>query len=94
MAFYVVNYTYRADADLDSIRPKHRAFLGSLVERGILKASGPLLDVQPPAAVLIFEAESADAVREALAGDPFKEADFIAGADVIEWNPVLGVFAG
>ncbi|GMA41231.1 YciI family protein [Mobilicoccus caccae] len=93
MAFYVVNYTYRADADLDSVRPDHRRFLGSLVETGMLRASGPLVDVTPPAAVLIFEAESAAQVEETLADDPFKKVDFIAGAEITEWNPVLGVFA-
>lgn len=93
MAFYVVNYTYRADVDLDSVRPRHREFLGDLVTQGVLRASGPLVDVTPPAAVLIFEADSAEAVSDVLADDPFKAADFIAGAEITEWNPVLGVFA-
>lgn len=93
MAFYVVNYTYSAAADLDSVRPQHRAFLASLVEKGLLRASGPLVGTQPPSAVLIFEAGSRDEVAETLAQDPFKQADMIERADITEWNPVIGIFA-
>ncbi|MDO5628981.1 MAG: YciI family protein [Mobilicoccus sp.] len=93
MAFFVVNYTYRADVDLDSVRPQHREFLGNLVDSGLLRASGPLVDVDPPAAVLIFEAGSIEEVADTLDADPFNDADFIEDTLITEWNPVIGDFA-
>lgn len=93
MAFYVVNYHYRSDPRLEEVRPRHREFLGTLVQRGMLRASGPLVGVEPPAAVLIFEAGSAEEVQTALADDPFRLEDLLEGSEITEWNPVLGVFA-
>ncbi|WP_313025457.1 YciI family protein [Mobilicoccus sp.] len=93
MAFYVVNYHYRNDPRLEEVRPRHREFLATLVERGVLRASGPLVGVASPAAVLICEADDAAAVENALADDPFRAEDLLDRADITEWNPVLGVFA-
>ena len=56
-------------------------------------ASGPLVGVASPAAVLICEADDAAAVENALADDPFRAEDLLDRADITEWNPVLGVFA-
>lgn len=94
MSFYAVTYRYRTDPRLEEVRPRHREFLRTLLDAGLLRASGPLVDVSEPAALLIFEAESADAVRTALRDDPFQKEDFIASWGVVEWDPVLGVFAG
>ncbi|WP_409484411.1 YciI family protein [Arsenicicoccus dermatophilus] len=93
MAFYAVRYTYADDPRLDEVRPTHREFLGSLVERGLLKASGPYVGTTPASALLIFEAGSADEVRSTLEQDPFQHAGLVTGVDVTEWNPVIGVFA-
>lgn len=93
MAFFAVRYTYADDPRLDEVRPEHRRFLGSLAEQGTLKASGPYVDVDPAAALLIFEAASADEVRETLSADPFQREGLVVGIDVTEWNPVIGVFA-
>lgn len=93
MAFYVVNYHYRTDPRIDEVRPRHREFLGTLVERGVLRASGPLVGVEPPAAVLICEAGSAAEVESALADDPFRTEGILDRSEITEWNPVIGVFA-
>ncbi|WP_168582510.1 YciI family protein [Gephyromycinifex aptenodytis] len=93
MAFYVVNYHYSSDPRLEQVRPAHREFLGGLVSSGLLRASGPLVGVDSPAAVLIFEADAPAAVESALADDPFQKEGLVQRWDVTEWNPVLGVFA-
>ncbi|GAB49921.1 YciI family protein [Mobilicoccus pelagius] len=93
MAFYVVTYHYRADPRIDEVRPRHREFLATLVERGVLRASGPLVGVEKPAAVLVCEAESAEAVETALADDPFRTEGILERSEITEWNPVIGVFA-
>lgn len=92
MSFYAVRYTYVDDPRVEQVRPEHRRFLGSLVEAGHLKASGPYVDVTPPAALLIFEAASAADVERLLAEDPFQREHLVADATITEWNPVLGVF--
>lgn len=93
MAFYAVRYSYSDDPRLDEIRPEHRAFLGGLVDQGVLLASGPYVDVKPASALLVFRAGSADEVRSLLEDDPFQQHGLVAGIDVTGWNPVIGVFA-
>lgn len=93
MAFFVVNYHYSTDPRLEQVRPAHRTFLAALVQSGLLRASGPLVGVDSPAAVLIFEAATAQSVESALADDPFQKEGLVERWEVSEWNPVLGVFA-
>lgn len=95
MAHFAVTYTYGPDkATQDENRPAHRAYLATLHEQGELIASGPLLETQPGKALFIFQADSADAVRELLSHDPFQKLGQVSQVDVLEWNPVIGIFAG
>lgn len=95
MAYYSVVYTYGPDqATQDENRPRHRAFLGQLAEQGDLVASGPLLDTTPGRALLVMQGESADAVRQLLAQDPFQQLGQVDDVQVDEWNPVIGILAG
>ncbi|MDO5677717.1 MAG: YciI family protein [Propionibacteriaceae bacterium] len=94
MAHFAVQYTYSTDAaELDRIRPQHRAFLAELTA-GPLLASGPYVGAEQPSALLIIRADSADEVAAALDADPFWEAGLIAERHIQEWNPLIGVFAG
>lgn len=96
MAYYAVNYHYdpsTVDAQ-NALRPEHRAYLGTLVEQGLLVASGPLVGAASPSALLIFRTGSEQQVRDLLAEDPFQKQNHVADWSVTEWNPVLGVFAG
>lgn len=94
MTFYAVTYTYIDDeARINEVRPTHREFLRGLHEAGALRASGPLPNTSPPQALLIMTGESENAVRDALAADPFNEANIITSVGVQEWNPAIGVFA-
>lgn len=93
MPFYAVHYAYSLDsARLDELRGSHREFLRSLVEAGSLRASGPYVGAQP-SALLIFTADSEQAVRDLLAKDPFQQAGLVERTEVTEWNPVIGAFA-
>lgn len=93
MPFFAVHYHYSSDsARLDELRGTHREFLRSLLEEGSLRASGPFVGARP-SALLIFTADDEQAVRDLLAKDPFQEAGLIEGAEVTEWNPVIGAFA-
>jgi uncharacterized protein YciI len=51
--------------------PAHASFMDGLVEAGFVVLGGPLADEHR--VVLVVEAESEDAVRATLAGDPWSE---------------------
>lgn len=91
MAVFAVQYTYTNDTDhVNAIRPIHREWLQDLLEKGDLLASGPMVDY--PAALLIFRADSLDAVNQLLDQDPFDISGVITEREVREWNPVFGPF--
>ena len=84
-----MNYFYVADGEtMDAVRPIHRAWLTQLLEDGVLLASGPLVD--NPGALLIFKAESVEALAGLLDQDPFDQAGSIGERVINQWNPVFG----
>jgi len=76
---------------MDGIRAEHRVFLRSLIDAGILLASGPLVDRN--AALLIFKADAPEDISALLDQDPFEIAGFIGERIIEEWNPILGMLA-
>jgi len=70
-----------------SVRPRHREYLTSLLERGKLIASGPFADDQ--GALLIYEAENRDEAQALLDADPYTAAGVLAGVEIREWVQVL-----
>mgnify|MGYP000267003388 FL=1 len=80
---------YAASAeDLSAVRPTHREWLAEQLEAGALLASGPMVDM--PTALLIWRAESLEALSALLDQDPFDIAGFIGERTIAEWNPVFG----
>jgi uncharacterized protein YciI len=93
MAFYAVTYTYDASEEsLDAIRPTHRAYLGGLLNDGVLLASGPM--VNSNGALLLFTGDSVEQIAQLLNSDPFEIAGFIGERTITEWNPVFGPWSG
>lgn len=93
MQYFAVHYTYVDDAELIARhRPDHRAFLSGLTDKGLI-AGGAYPDATPPSAFLVFKAESAEAVSELLAGDPFRSNNVLADVRIVHWTPVIGIFA-
>lgn len=91
MSLYAVQYTYSDDtAQVDAHRPEHREFLGRLAGEGVLVLSGPYVDEGSPGALLVLAADSAEAVRERLAEDPFQQRGLVVDARVREWNVIMG----
>ena len=89
MAVFAVTYLYSAEPDeLNLIRPTHRAWLAERLAEGSLLASGPM--VNNPTALLIWRAESVEALSKQLDDDPFDIAGFIGERTITEWNPVFG----
>ena len=92
MPVFAVTYLYAATEDqLNEIRPIHRQWLGVLLEKGQLLASGPMVD--NPEALLIFSSDSANDLSELLDNDPFDIAGFIGSRSIQRWNPVFGPFS-
>lgn len=93
MPFFAVNYAYSSDSTaLDEKRLAHRKYLGSLVDSGLLRASGPMLGGDP-SALLLFRADSEQHVLSLLEDDPFQRAGLVEHTTVQEWSPLLGAFA-
>jgi len=91
MSTYAVTYRYQASHDeLAELRPAHRAWLQSLLEQGVMLASGPLGDFA--GALLIFKATDEIELSALLDNDPFDIAGFISERVIEEWNPVFGPF--
>lgn len=89
MAVFAVTYLYSADPDdLNLIRPSHRAWLSERLHEGSLLASGPMVD--NPTALLIWRADSLEALAKLLDQDPFDIAGYIGERTITEWNPVFG----
>lgn len=89
MAVYAVTYTYQgSDETISEIRPTHREFLKSLLDNGVLLASGPM--VGSSGALLILKGESIDEIALTLDADPFEIAGVIGERAITEWNPVFG----
>ena len=89
MNTYAVNYSYTGDeTSISEVRPIHRAWQREHFEAGNLLASGPLTDV--PGALLIFKAESLEALAGLLDQDPFDQAGCIGERVITQWNPLIG----
>ncbi len=91
----LVEYLYdeSKSAQMDEVRPKHRAHLQSRFEKDIVVASGPLEGSGAPGAVLLLNAASEGEALELLAEDPFFVGGFVAKRTARTWNPVIGIFA-
>lgn len=91
---YVVEYVYdpARRAELDELRPAHREFLRSLHDRGDLVASGPWLEGDP-GALLLLRADDPGRALAALDADPFRLAGLVVGRTARAWNPVIGDLA-
>lgn len=92
MPIFAVQYTYsEATATArDGHRPRHRAWLSGLVDRGVVLATGPYADGS--GALILFRAGDDAAMAELLSADPFAELDLIEHKHVTEWTPVMGAF--
>ncbi|NNU26184.1 YciI family protein [Isoptericola sediminis] len=93
MPTFVVTYTYSPDSErLDTVRPEHRAFLGALHDAGSVVVSGPLPPTAEAAAgaLIVLEADDADAAVGLLDDDPFRREGLVTDLVVREWVPVIG----
>lgn len=91
---FAATIEYSQDKEkVEAARPRHRAYLTSLIEKGQLFASGPFEDGY--GALIVYEADSPEAVDALMKADPFHEAGVFIRWTVRPWkvifhNPKLG----
>lgn len=85
---YAALIEYSQDQDLvNTHRPAHRAYLTSLIEKNQLFASGPTEDGY--GALIVYEADSPEAVESLMKGDPFHAAGVFLTWTVRPWKMVF-----
>jgi uncharacterized protein len=79
---------YITDQDkIQSIRPTHREYLGSLRAAGKLAASGPFTDGS--GALIIYETETVDEAEQLIHSDPFHQSGIFVSWQLRPWNQVM-----
>ncbi len=79
---------YLQDAEkVGRLRPVHRQYLALLKERGQLAVSGPFADGS--GALIVYEAETAEAAEALLKGDPFHQGGVFLRWQIRPWNVVI-----
>ena len=74
-------------AKIQEVRPSHRAYLTSLLEKGQLAASGPFTDDY--GALIIYEANSREEELELMNADPFNQNGIFLQFQLRPWNAVF-----
>jgi uncharacterized protein YciI len=72
---------------VERLRPLHRQYLASLKEKGQLAVSGPFADGS--GALIVYEAESAEAAEALLMADPFHANGVFLRWQLRPWNTVI-----
>ncbi|USX50303.1 YciI family protein [Lentzea sp. HUAS12] len=88
MARFAVELVFGPDREKRlAVRPEHREYIASLVEKGVILASGPYAD--DAGALIIYEAADEASLKEIIAADPYTPAG-VAEWTIREWNALMG----
>lgn len=82
----VIEYIQDA-AKVDSIRPKHREYLNSLLAKGQLACSGPFTNGY--GALIVYEAETLADAEALIRADPFHNNGVFVRWEVRPWKMVF-----
>lgn len=93
MRFFAVHFThYDSDGWKQYLRP-HLEYLQGLVERGMLRASGPLIGTPVRSGLLLMSGKTREDIVEAVNRDPLMIHGLVNVTRITEWDPVFGVFS-
>jgi uncharacterized protein YciI len=85
---YAVLIEYIQDKEkIESVRPQHRQYLTSLLNKGQLEAAGPFLDGW--GALIVYEAGSPEEAEALLRADPFHDGGIFVRWTIRPWNCVF-----
>jgi hypothetical protein len=82
----IIEYTQDRNL-IQTIRPTHRQYLASLIQKGQLAISGPFTD--DSGALIVYEAGSLEEAEQLLRGDPFCANGIFLKWVLRPWNPVM-----
>ena len=92
MAKFAAVLTFGDEAARLAVRPRHRAYLESLLAGGKLHESGPWAD--DSGALIVYEAADEAEARALLAADPYSQAEgVLADVQLREWNRIYAATA-
>lgn len=90
MPVFAVHYSYADRPDeVTAHRPAHRAFLRELFDQGVVLAAGAYPQ-GPAGALLVFRADSAEAVASLLETDTFRHHGLVTGCEIRQWGLAMG----
>lgn len=92
MPLFLVTYTHPDESGWNRHLQAHVRWVTMGVERGIIRAGGPLPDQRPREAMMLLDLPSLHAAREFLETDPFQEAEVVTGMTLRRWDPMFGLF--
>ncbi|WP_213576316.1 YciI family protein [Rhodococcus sp. USK13] len=93
MALFAVIWSYTTDASVkEAAHAEHLIFVKDAAARGLLQEAGAWVD--GAGALLVFKADSEDALRSLLAEDPYVKQGVVVGERIYQWNPVIGPLVG
>lgn len=82
----IIEYT-QDKAKIAEVRPTHRQYLTSLLDRGQLAIAGPFTD--DSGSLIVYEAASKEEAEALLQADPFNKNGIFVKYVLRPWNPVF-----
>ncbi|RBM12939.1 hypothetical protein DI005_31340 [Prauserella sp. PE36] len=89
MAWFLVEIEYVPEKFAE-VRPRHRDFLVSLAEQGVVAIAGPVDDDK--GGVAMYQAENREELQKLIDQDPYHLEGAIAQRKVREFKPVIGAW--
>ncbi|MBK1784760.1 YciI family protein [Prauserella cavernicola] len=89
MAWFLVEIRYVPEKFAE-VRPRHREFLVSLAEQGVVAVAGPVDN--DTGGVSLYQAENREELQKLIDQDPYHLEGAIAERTVREFKPVIGAW--
>ncbi|ENY80190.1 MULTISPECIES: YciI family protein [Sphingomonadaceae] len=93
MTFFVVTMTHPDGDGWDTHLLDHLRWILDLVKQDKIKASGPPIGSKLRSGMIIFQVEDRAELDALLAKDPFVIHDLIVSLDIVEWDPLFGIWS-
>jgi uncharacterized protein YciI len=71
-----------------NVRERHRNYLADLRDEGKVVAAGPW--DHDHGGLIVYQADDANEAKAMMANDPYVSEGVLAGAELHEWQPVIG----
>ena len=93
MAFFLVTMTHPDGEGWGLHVAAHVKFLLDLIDRGKIRASGPVTGLGKRAGFILMTVEDRQEAEALIANDPFAVENLIDELTILEWDPLFGALA-